>query len=114
MPSLPLFGQNNDESDYIQIEEGRATTPRMDLRRPKTKKTSRFSNSFYSHRIGAEEKTNQWYNKFFYGSMEDDATTTPITPSTTEASYFNWFGDSNEENVEATTISDQSNQSVWK
>lgn len=101
VPSFLFFGgkSSNEEDD-----DNSRDTLRPNLRRTKHKKSSQRYETpdLYLNRIeGAQEKTNRWYDSFFYGSTEeDDPTSTTELTSTTSAEsegFFDWLnGGSNE------------------
>lgn len=97
VPSFLFFGGKGSKDDDD-------TRPPPSLRRTKHKKSSQRYETpdLYLNRIeDGQEKTNRWYDSFFYGSTEEDdatSTTSPTPASSTESeSFFDWLnGESNE------------------
>lgn len=120
VPSFLFFGENSSTDE----DDGDSRNPPLPNRRTKHKKSSQRYETpdLYLNRIeGAQEKTNRWYDSFFYGSTEEgDATSTTAPTSTSSAEsegFFDWLnGGSNE--VETTESSssasaEHSNQSKF-
>lgn len=109
MPSIPFInGNEEDEEDDVddgnKLDEGRSTTPRGELRKPK-KPSYKYYKDYLLSNVEEVEKRKHWYNPFFYDSSEDDTSTTPLTPTTTESGFFDWFMGSGEELTQSTQAS---------
>lgn len=102
MPSVPFFDENNENDLDRDEEEGRSTTPRIELRKPK-KPSIKYYKDYFSSNMDEVEKRKRWYNPFFYDSSEDGVSTTPLATitTTTPAGFFNWFMGSGEEVTES-------------
>lgn len=117
VPSFLFFGEE-DANDDRDEDDG------VNLRRTKHKKSSQRYEmpDLYLNRIeDAQEKTNRWYDRFFYGSTEDGdgtSTTPPVPTSESSESFFDWLsGDSNEiatTETASTASTDSSNHSELK
>lgn len=90
VPSFLFFGgkEASDDDD-------------LNLRRKHKKFLQRYEmDDLYLNRVDdTQEKTNRWYESFFYGSTEesDGASTTTPAPSSESESFFDWLNsDSNE------------------
>lgn len=85
-----VFGFDDDGEENENDNENK-----YEKRKPKIKKSPLFSR--IPNQIEIEEKHNKWYDKFFFGSDEDEqpVTSIPVTTSTTTpSSFFHWFADS--------------------
>lgn len=119
VPNFLFFGgkSSNDDDDGDS-----RVPPHSNLRRTKHKKSSQRYETpdLYLNRIeGAQEKTNRWYDSFFYGSTEENDATSTTSPTSTSSAesegFFDWLnGGSNEVDTteSASAISaEHSNQS---
>lgn len=103
MPSFSLFESDDDDDEEDSSK----------IRKPKLKNSLYSKHRFPPNRVEIREKSKRWYDKFFFGSEEEEETITTPTPikSTTESGFFNWFGDKTEETTEKSpAIESQSEQ----
>lgn len=117
VPFFQFFsGDGGDENDIDNeniVDEGRSTTPRIELRKPK-KPSNKYYKDYFTSSMEEAEKRRRWYNPFFYDSSEEDASTTPLAPTTTESGFLDWIMGSGEEATESpqtSSASDTSNPS---
>lgn len=113
--SIPFFGRLNgfNFQDYNDIDEptARSTTPRGELRKPKKPMIQFYEDDYVADNNGDNDKLNRWYNPFLY--LGQDATTTTPAPTSTDAGFFNWFGNSDDSKETVTEATTEVNSSEW-
>lgn len=111
--SIPFLGRINDFNfqydNDIDEPMARSTTPRGELRKPKKPLVQFYEDDYVNDNVDDNDKLNRWYNPFMY--LGDDAAMTTAAPTSTEASFFNWFGSGDDPKEPVTETATEANSS---
>lgn len=96
MPAVPLFGGSDNE------KPNKNSKLKQIRQRIKSTKLSTNKNDKSPKRVNAENKDKRWYDKFFFGSNDEEDVSTEIPTAVEppqESGFFSWFSNDGEKEV---------------